>query len=267
MKTMKMTAAALFAACITSPAVAGIGLSEFYITDAQGRVFSVDTGTYEASLLFDIDPNGIISDLAYIGNDRVLVHNGGVFTSYDVNSSAADGTVEYDLYDRFGDGIHFANGIDIDPTGQINFFIQSYLPSGGDGSYSASYDPATDSYATGASYDTFAYFLDVHRYDGDVFLGADWNENAVRVFDSVTGETIAEHQVGFGVVSFFEVSDVIYAVGKLGGVYTYDPTDGSTSLLGTITGAGDSIIGATVPAPSGLALFGAGLLGVSRRRR
>ena len=266
MKTTMM-AAAVYTACVCTPAVAGVGLSEFYITNGQRRVFSVDTGTYEASLLFDIEAHGFITDLAYIGNDRVLVQNGGVFTSYDVNSPSANGTVEYDLYDRFGDGVHLAAGLDIDPSGQINFAVQSFPPNGNDTRYIASYDPMTDSYTTGASFDTFASFLDVHRYDGDVFLGANFSENAVRVVDSMTGETIAEHQVGFGVVSFFEVSDVIYAVGKLGGVYTYDPTDGSTSLLGTITGAGDSIIGATVPAPSGLALFGAGLLGVSRRRR
>ena len=258
---------ALILGQLALPSAAGIGLQEFYITDAGGSVFSVDGNSFQATQLFEMDSASLISDLHYIGGNQIVAHNNGVFTRFDVTSNDGAGTVLYDLHPFFEPGISFANGIDYDAQGRVHFSIDNIMPNGTSVAYNVTYDPATDSYTRHDDYDRTVYLLDVHQFEDDVFLGAHFNENSAIVYNSLTGVTIDTHQLDFGVVSFFDVGNQTIAIGKEGGVYSLDPLSGSTSQIGEIQGAGRNIIGATVPTPAGCALLGfAGLMGTRRRR-
>ncbi|MFG0314350.1 MAG: hypothetical protein ACF8LL_09220, partial [Phycisphaerales bacterium] len=83
---------------------------------------------------------------------------------------------------------------------------------------------------------------------------------------SLTGDTLEIYEVGYDVVSLVELGGELFAMTKGGDFYSFDAASGESLLIGRITGAGDSLIGATVPSPGGaLALIG--LLGVSCTRR
>ncbi len=254
--------------CFTATLATGnVGVSEFYITNAGGEVYSVDGSTLSATRLFTMDSAAFISDLYYLGDHQIVAHNGGVFTQYDTRLDDGTGTLLYDLRPLFDPGINFANGIDYDDQGRVHFSIQSFSPDNPSAAHHAMYDPLSGIYTRMSNYDQPRYFLDVHQVEDNIFFGAHYNTNSAIMYDSTTGITLNAYDLGFGLVSMFDIGNQTIAIGKEGGVYSFDPIDGTTEFIGNITRAGDSIIGATIPSPGGLIAFGFASVICTRRRR
>lgn len=264
---IRATIAALAAGLSVSPACAGIGLQDFYITDSAGMIYSVDAGTLQATEVVQLSGSGQfrnITDILYLGNNQIMSNVLGVISVHDLDTGV--GVEQVRISDHLGGGTHYVTGLARTDGGEIYTSVESITPDG-DSSYGTYWDPATNTVTQTTGFDELILYLDNHEISPGIMLGAYWSRSEIHVRDLEGGSVLNAYAVGFDPVSFFQFGDTIYTIAKEGDLYTFDPSDGSTSYVGAVTGAGTSIIGATVPAPGSLALMGIGGVAGARRRR
>lgn len=242
------------------------GLSNFLVAGAEGAIYRVDGDTLQSTLLSQMDNSYSTNEIMYLGNNEVLVDITGQLVRH--NLSTGTDTVVFDIDDQLGStGVHYTSGLAQTSSGDIFFSVDTFDQSGSS-TFGATFNLDTNIFTQLADIDPApGLYFDHHEVDNSIFASADYNSQTISMIDAISGNTMASYNVGFGVVSFFEDQGIMYALGKEGGLYTFDSGDGSTQFVGQISGAGSSLIGATVPAPSALALLGLSGLATTRRRR
>lgn len=242
------------------------GLSNFLVADAEGSIYRVDGDTLESTFLSQVNPAYSTNEIMYLGNNEILVDVTGQLVRHNLNTGTD--TVVFDITDQLGNtGIHYTSGLAQTSSGDIFFSVDS-IDQSGSATFGATFNLDTNIYTQLADIDPApGLYFDHQEVGNSVFASADYNNQTISMIDAISGDTLASYNVGFGVVSFFENQGLMYAMGKEGGLYTFDSSNGSTQFVGQISGAGDSLIGASVPAPSALALLGLSGLATARRRR
>ena len=245
---------------------ASAGLSNFIVADADGGVYTVNGRTLEATQVAQMDSSYSINEILYLGNNELLVNVTGQFIQYNIGTGAEE--VVFNARDYLGDvGYHYTTGLAQMDSGDIFFSVKSYLPS--------------ETTLIGASFNLNSHsftemndiefvnglYFDHHQVGENLYAGARFGQQQITIINTLTGQNEAAYDVGFGVVSFFESHGSLFTMSKGGEIHSFDASDGSTSLVGRITGAGPGLIGASIPAPSSLTLLSfAGLAGTRRRR-
>lgn len=261
---IRMKLAALAAAAMSAHALGGVGISDFYITDAAGMVFLVDGNTLLATEVVQLTNAGSISEILYLGNGQMMSNVFGVISVHDLSTGV--GVEQIRIGDLLGQGIHYPEGLALTSDGDIFMSVGSFTPESSS-RYGVIWDRDSNTITQTAEFEGLNGYLDHHEVEPGIMLGADWANSTIRVIDIATGDFLQEYTYDFDPVSFFEFGDTIYTIAKEGDLYTFDPDNGGVDYVGTVIGAGTSIIGATVPAPTPLALLGMGALVTVRRRR
>ncbi len=261
---LRVLQAATAASVVLFPAVASAGISDFLITNSQGLVYQVDGDTLAATEVIQLQDAGSINEIMYIGDNQVMSNVFGRLSVTDLSTGVTD--VVFNTNDYFGPGIHYANGLAMTQSGDIFVSMHSKGPDFSD-QFGALINVENQTLTTLENFSQFEFYLDNHQIEENIFLGADWNNGRIDILNSNTGEILSETSFGFDPVSFFESNGVVYAVAKEGGLYSYDYATNSVDFMGDITGAGTSIIGATVPAPGSMVVLSSLVLGISRRNR
>ncbi len=261
-----MIVAAAIAAGIAAPVHAGLGLQDFLITDANDMLYMVNGDTLETTFLREMTSPGSVNEIEYIGNNTILANRTGLIVSHNLATGAEQ--IIFRASDYYTDtSINYTMGLALRDQGNVYFTIQSLLMDS-TRVVSGSLDPFDGSYEELNPVDQIAgLYFDSHELSNGDIISADFSDQRIWRQSSVTGETLEVYEVGYGVVSFIELSGQIYTMTKQGDFYSFDADTGLSEFVGVITGAGDSLIGATIPTPSGIALFGfAGALCIRRRR-
>lgn len=246
--------------------VAHAGLSDFYVTNTFGEIYQVDGQTLESNQVSQLGNTSNLNEILYIGNGEIIASLGGTMLRHNINTGAEE--IVFRMSDHIEPGaLAIGSGLAMTTSGDI-FFTASIFSAGNPTRRMAgSYNLATDVFVDITDVNSSASFFDHHQIGTDVFISADHNRQIVSVLNGATGDIVIDYNVGFGVVSFFESDGGIFAVGRTGGLYSFDIDDGSTEYIGDIAGVSGDLIGATVPASGSFAIFG--LMGIAavRRRR
>lgn len=253
--------------------VAHAGLADFYVAGADGRIYSVDGQSLATTEIYQVQGGMAINDIIFTGGNKMLANVTDQLIEY--NMTTGTETVIFDTADYEGeDEIYFTSGFSGTHRGDIFMSIRRFGPSLDD-YIGATYDPFTDTFTELAELQTGVggLYFDHQEISPNMFLGADFSNNSVRVFNSASGMEGAVYDVGFGPVSFLELGSSIFLLDRDGGLYSFDTGDGSTSLYGSLSGFTGDLLGAAstevfrIPTPSGTFVLGfAGLLCVRRRR-
>jgi len=240
------------------------GVSNFYITDSAGLVYEVDGNTLAATEVIQLTEASSIHEIMYLGQNQLMYNVFGRLSITNIMTGETE--VVFNIHDHFSSGINDGNGLAMTSSGDIYVSMTSQTPDFAR-SYGALIDLENQTLTELAEFSHREFYLDNHQVEENLFLGADWNNGTIDLVDTSTGNILSEMSFGFDPVSFFEANGSIYVIAKEGGFYTYDYLNGSVEYLGDVTGAGSSIIGATVPTPMTLTLFSVSGLVISRRRR
>jgi len=253
-------------AVVVLSAGASARLSNFIVSDANGGVYTVNGQTLEATQVAQMDGSYSINEILYLGNNELLVNVTGQFIQYNIVTGAEE--VVFNARDHLGDvGLHYTTGLARMDSGDIFFSVKSYL--------------STETTLIGASFNLNSQsftqmndiefvnglYFDHHQVGENLYAGARFDQQQITIINTLTGQNEAAYDVGFGVVSFFESQGSLFAMSKGGEIHSFDASDGSMALVGQISGAGPGLIGATIPAPGSLALFGCMGIAAVRRRR
>lgn len=269
MMTKQVCALILLSAC----GVAQAGLSDFYVAGADGRIYSVNGSTLAATEIYQVQGGMAINDIIFTGGNKMLANVTDQLIEYDM--TAGTETVIFDVDDYKGkDDIYFTSGFAGTDQGDIFLSVRRIGPSLDD-YIGATFDPFTSTYTELADIQSSVggLYFDHQEISPNMFLGADFQNNSVILFNSASGLEIASYDVGFGPVSFLELGSDLFLLDSDGGLYNFDSGDGSTSFYGSLSGFQGDLLGAAsteifrIPAPSGLALMSfAGLVGTRRHR-
>ena len=267
---MKSTLTALILGCCVSVSMGGI--ADFYIAGADGVIYSVDGESLAASQVFAVQGGLAINDIIFVGNNKMLANVTDQLIEYDMSTGLQ--TVVFDTNDYEGeDEFYFTSGFAATSDGNIFMSIREIGVDRND-LVGAVYNPFTHSFTEQANIDAnLGLFFDHQEIDENVFLGADFENQSVHTFNSLTGESLALHQLGFGPVSFLELGSDLFLLGKDGELYNYNSSTGVATFYGDISGFSGNLLGAAstevfrIPAPASLPLFGLASLVMIRRRR
>ena len=258
--------------CVSGTAFADI--ADFFVADAQGVIYSVNGQTLEASEVFAIEGGFAINEIMYVGGNKMLANVSGQLVQFDMTTGVE--TVIFDMRDVYGTGTYWTSGLARTSSDEIFFSVWAVTSDHpGVVQFGATYDPFANSYTELAEFEiTRSGYFDHFQVEEDIFLAADWNSGRIHTFDVSTGAEIASFDPGFNPVSFFESDGDLYSLAKSGDIYLIDASAEEALYFGSVSGAGNSFIGATsfdnpfiIPTPSSLAIFGfAGLAAVRRRR-
>jgi len=267
-RVIKMEALKLIAAsaatviCLSMNVQAGI--SDFYITDASGLVYEVDGGTLEATEVIQLENASSIHEIMYMGDNQLMYNVFGLLSVTDLVTGVTQDV--FNVRDHLGPGIHDANGLAMTDSGDIYLSVRSQDPQSSS-DYGALINIENQSFTALAEFSQREFYLDNHQVEENLFLSADWLGGTIDMVNTSTGDILSEMSFGFDPVSFFEADGAVYVIAKEGGLYTFDYLAGTVDYLGDVSGAGTSIIGATVPAPGSLAFLGFAGIAAARRRR
>lgn len=253
--------------------LAHAGLADFYVAGADGRIYSVNGSSLQASQIYQVQGGLAINDIIFTGGNRMLANVTDQLIEYDMTSGTE--TVIFDVNDLEGeDDVFFSTGFAGTHRGDIFMSIRRIGPDLND-YIGATYDPFSGEFNELADIQSGVggLYFDHQEIAPNMFLGADFSNNSVRVFNSASGMEGAVYDVGFGPVSFLELGSEIFLLDRDGGLYNFDADDGSTSFYGSLSGFSGDLLGAAstevfrIPAPSGTMVLGfAGLISVRRRR-
>lgn len=241
---------------------ANAGMAGFYITTASGEMYSVNGNTLAATLVKDF--NSSPNEMLYLGDGDFLINETFALRKYNINSDQSE--IVFTIDQAYSTGFAYTSGLALGPNGEITSSVR-HVTSEASRSVIVHYNLDTEVFYESIEHNESSLLFDQHYISATELLTADFESQTISVLDANTGNFDAIYNVGFGVVSFFESDGAIFALGKEGGLYTFDANDGSTQFVGNITGAGSSLIGATIPSPGTLATIGLGGLFASRRRR
>ncbi|MBO6739895.1 MAG: hypothetical protein JJ916_08560 [Phycisphaerales bacterium] len=269
MMKQRLIAAVILCACGAAQA----GLSDFYVAGADGRIYSVNGSSLAATEIYQVQGGLAINDIIFTGNNRMLANVTDQLIEH--NMTTGTETVIFDVNDYEGeDEIFFTSGFSGTHRGDIFMSVRRIGPDLND-YIGARFDPFTSTFTELADIQSTVggLFFDHQEIAPNRFLGADYQNDSVIVFNSASGMQLDSYDVGFSPVSFLELGADLFLLDGNGGLHTFDTDDGSTSLYGTLSGFQGDLLGAAstevfrIPSPSGTALLGfAGLWGTRRLR-
>ncbi len=266
MSVLRVTPAIL-AVAVLLPSQAQAGLSDFYATDADGKVFFVDGQTLQATQIYTLIEDGIgVNDILYQSNGTLLFNVTGGIVRY--NLETQNESVAFVLADVSGkDGFSYMSGLEETSSGDVFFSVKNISV---DGSvlFGATYNFDSSVYTRGNDLtNEVGLYYDFEEISENIFLAADHDRSEVDVFNISTGEVLETYSTPAGFVSFFENDGLLLAMSRDGDLYTFDADDGTSTFYGSIGGATGQMIGVTIPAPGVLSLLGLVTLSATRRRR
>jgi hypothetical protein len=264
-KNMKLrTNCAAIAAIITVTQAVNAGdLGDLYVTSASGMLYEVDGGTLQATGIAQLSNAGTINDLEYLGNGQIAANLTFAVAVYDINTSTQ--TTLFSTPEIFNNpgGIQYTSGLTQLSNGEL---YMSTINANPDATVYESYSYNFQSgnftqYADAPSNLPF----DHHQLDDGTMLTIDQSD--VYLHELNSGAIINSFNTGLYGVSLFESNNQLYLMTNEAEIHSLDISNGNTSYVGTISGISGTAIGATIPAPSGLALFGMVAVLSSKRRR
>jgi hypothetical protein len=264
---MKLNIMSALCAFYVTPALAGVGLNDFYVANLSGDVYLVNGDTLSASSAFSFQGVGLFNEMLYAGNNEFYAMGINGLFRYDANSGMQENLVT--LTDKYTGGTYWGSGLAMSPSDRVYFSIWSVTADHpGVVQFGVEYDPSNDDLTEVATFQTSqGTYIDHHFLDDHTLLSANYTSRQIRVNDADTGADIAQFELGYSVVSMFEQRGQIFTISDDGELYAFDALNGSSSLLGQISGFSGDLVGATIPAPAGVALLGMGGLICARRRR
>jgi WD40 repeat protein len=267
MKLIPLSAAALSAAFVCPLAHGGTGLPDFIVTNASGDLYMVNGNTLEATYFDTVDTGNSINEIEYIGNNTILANQTGIIVSKNLITGEED--VVFRVTDYFTDTpINYAMGLALRDKGDIYFTVNSVLGVGGSVATAASLSGSDFTFTQLNQVDVIGgLYFDSHELANGEILSADFNGERIWRQSSITGETLEIYEVDYGVVSFIELNGDVYTLTKNADMYRFNAMSGESDYIGTLSGIGPGLIGATIPAPSSIAMLGlAGVISARRRR-
>ena len=263
-----ITAAAL---TITNGAIAGI--SDFYIANSIGDIYSVDGSSLTATEVFSIQGGLAINDIIFTGNNKMLANVTDQLIEY--NMSSGHERVIFDIADQYKEEneFYFTSGFAGTSSGDIYMAVTSFTDEGL-GHFGASVNPFSGRYEEEADLAPVpGLYFDLHELGDDLYLGADFQGSLIHLFDSDSGETLETYDASFGPVSFLELDGQIFTVSSTGELYTFDLDTGDSEYFGDIDGLSGALLGAAntdifhIPSPGTLPFLGLATIAAVRRRR
>ncbi|MEX0877193.1 MAG: hypothetical protein WD114_07010 [Phycisphaerales bacterium] len=263
-----MIVAACAAGIAASPAIGGIGLQDFIVANATGEIFEVDGNSLATTQISMIQQRTFgFNEMVFGGGNMVYANLNGILIEHDLMTQQE--TVIFDVRDHIPQpSINYTMGLAQLSNDDLFFTINTQTPTDSPRQFAATLNLDTNEYTAGPDVElaTGLYF-DHHQLSDGTVLSADYGGERILRQDITTGMTLESFNVGYGVVSLFQQGNSIFSIAKEGEMFRFDIADGSSEYLGTISGAGNSLIAATVPAPSTLTFIALGGLTTIRRRR
>lgn len=266
----KLGCAVIFAGFVSG---ADAGLSDFYIADGQGGIYSVDGSSLEATSVFSIDGGLAINDIIFVGNNRMLANVTNKLIQYDMTTG-----VETVIFDTQALGekndVFFVAGFAGTANNDLFFSVRSFTQTGS-AFFGATYNPITQVYTELAPIEQAVggLYFDHLEVGDNLFLGADFENNEIHLLNSLTGDIVDIYNTPFGAVSFLELDGQIFSLTGSGDMYSFDLSTGESEFFSHISGVSGNILGAAsnevfeIPAPGTLSLFGLVVVVGTRRRR
>ncbi len=261
------------ATSITIASGASGGISNFYIANSTGSIYSVNGNSLEATEVFSIQGGLAINDIIFTGNNKMLANVTDQLIEY--NMSSGHERVIFDIADYYDEEneFYFTSGFAGASDGDLYFSVTSFTEDGL-GHFGASVNPFSGQYEEEADLEPVSgMFFDLHELDDDLYLGADFQSSLIHLFDSDSGETLATYGASFGPVSFLELGGQIFTMSSTGELYTFDLESGDSEFFGNIDGFSGALLGAAntdifrIPSPGSLPILGLATIVAVRRRR
>lgn len=272
---MKSFLGTAFVAIAATSTASVADLSNFYLLDSLGGLYSVDGDTLYASKIHEIENGFSVVDMVDLGGGNIIVSR--AYELYEYNFYTREETSLLNTADYFGPGtIGYFHGLA--DLGNGEFFFTSRVSS----SDSTLAQGNTINLDTGMTSTLYTYeefqptYFDHQLIGPDLVISADYSNQRIHVLDIHTGEQTTTYEVGIDVVSFFETNGEVFLLTKQGEIHSFDASNGNYSFVGQLEGEFGSrnLIGASVadplgvfPTPGSLAIFGIFGLSTSRRRR
>ncbi|MBO6512564.1 MAG: hypothetical protein JJ974_01190 [Phycisphaerales bacterium] len=261
---------------ITSASTASVAdLSNFYLLDSLGGLYSVDGDTLYASKIHEIENGFSVVDMVDLGGGNIIVSR--AYELYEYNFYTREETSLLNTADYFGPGtIGYFHGLADLGNGELFFSSRVNNQDGGLGQgNSINLDDGTTTTLYSHEEYRSAYF-DHHLIAPGFVVSAQFSNQQIHVLDINSGEETTTYNVGLDVVSFFETNGEVFLLTKQGEIHSFDASNGEYSFVGQLEGEFGSrnLIGASVadplgvfPTPGSLAIFVAFGLSTTHRRR
>tara|TARA_R110000868_G_scaffold119469_2_gene317037 strand:- start:378864 stop:379679 length:816 start_codon:yes stop_codon:yes gene_type:complete len=264
---------ALIAPALALTTLASAGISNMYITNGAGEIYSVDGNTLQATSVAQLQDAGSINDILYIGNGKILANLTFAMATYDLNTGVQE--TLFNSNGTFGDPSSFvySSGLARRANGDIYFQVNEFFNPSGIDVYGISYDMQSGG-LTQIGGVPFVGALDFYELANGNMIGFNTGNQSI-LFNPNTGVIEATFDLDVTAVSFVQSFSDLYVVAADGSMYTFDLTDGSTEFYGQITGFERNILGASIasstaaliPSPASLLALTGGLgMGLRRRR-
>lgn len=261
------------AASMTLASVASGGISDFYIANSTGSIYSVDGNSLTATEVFSIQGGMAINDIIFTGNNKMLANVTDQLIEYDMTTGQERVIFDVAEYYDNDEEFYFTSGFAGASNGDIFFSVFSFT-SEGPSHFGATFDPFTGQYTEQADLEIIpGLYYDLLEVDENLYLGADFQSNLIHLFDSNSGETLATYDASFGPVSFLELGGQIFSMSSTGDLYTFDLETGDSAFFGDIDGFSGTLLGAAntnmfrIPSPGTLPFLGLATIVAVRRRR
>lgn len=260
---IRLSSAAVAAVVIASQAADAGGLGNLYVTNSSGQLYQVDGGTLQATQIAQLQNAGTINEIEYIGNGQIAANLTFAVSMYDLSTNVQSTLFTApDVYGNPG-GFQYLSGLAQLDNGELYMSTHSATPD--NFIYRAhSYNLQNDSFTEYADAPENLPF-DHHQLADGTMLTISGSD--LYLHDLNSGAIMNSYSLGFFGVSFFETGGQIYLLSVDADIYSLDTSDGSTSFYGAVSGVTGNAVGATIPSPSGLALFGMVAALSSKRRR
>lgn len=258
---------AIYLSAIATPAFAGLGLSSFYVTNSAGEIFAVDGDTLTASSQHQISTSGFVNEIEYLSETSMLVNMSGAVMS--VNLQTGEEEVVFNASDYYTDSsTNIMVGLARRGLNEMYMTVHSVMSDGSLRYAAGSMNTETFDYSEIHTFSSIpGIAIDHHELRSSLILSAYNIDQRILLHSATTGEILEIYELDYEIVSFMELSDRIYTVSREGTLYEFRFDSGNSFEVGQISGFSGNLIGATVPAPGGLALIGfAGFASTQRRR-
>lgn len=246
----------------------GIHLNDFWVTDSVGRLYEVDGNSLQATAAHQIQSEGFVNEIEYFGGSMIMANmSNNSLVMIDVATGQEQTLVERN---RFPAG-SFRLTEGLVRTGHSSVYFSTHIIS--EHSHEASslgyeYNIATDRIELLHSYDAVqGGAFDHHLIGQSRLITADYQGQRAWVRDRDDGDLIRLIELDYDIVSFMEHDGNLITVTAQGDLYQLFTNTGVSNYLGSISGTGTNLIGATIPSPGGISMLGVSVLFGVRRRR